>query len=212
MISSRQSNVLIGVRCTEGSMSSASLLAGVGAPAAGVKLSRRSGAVALLAVAVVALAFSVLPLDRAVVAASTGAVLVVLAAIDIDRRIIPNRIVLPATAIVLLEQIVLFPGQTLEWVLAAVIAAAVFILPQLLGRAWMGMGDVKLVLLLGVALGWGVLGATLIAFVCVLPVALVLFVRQGLGARKSMVPFGPLLALGALAVLLGPALAGLPTS
>jgi leader peptidase (prepilin peptidase) / N-methyltransferase len=193
-------------------MTSTSPVAAVGAPTVNVKLSRRSGAVAMLAVAVVVVAFSVLPLDRAVVAASAGAVLVVLAAIDIDRRIIPNRIVLPAAAIVLVEQIALFPGQTLEWVLAAVVAASVFIVPQLLGKAWMGMGDVKLALLLGVTLGWGVLGATLIAFVCVLPVALVLFLRQGAAARKSMIPFGPLLAVGALGVLLGPAIAGLPTS
>ncbi len=168
--------------------------------------------VSLLAALVVLAAFVLLPLDRAVVAATVGAVLVVLSAIDIQRHIIPNRIVLPAVVIVLLEQLILFPDQALEWLLGAVLAACIFMLPQLIGRAWMGMGDVKLAMLLGAALGWGVVGATLLAFVCVLPVALVLLVREGAGVRKSMIPFGPFLAIGALIVLLGPPIVGLPSS
>jgi len=58
---------------------------------------------------VVALAFATLQLDRAVVAAFAGSTLIVLSAIDIERGIIPNRIVLPAAAIVLVAQLALFP-------------------------------------------------------------------------------------------------------
>jgi leader peptidase (prepilin peptidase)/N-methyltransferase len=168
-------------------------------------------AVPMLAAAVVVLAFASLPLDQAVVAAGAGAVMVVLSAIDIERGIIPNRIVLPAAAIVLLTQIALFPDQAAEWVLAALIAAVVFMIPQLLGRAWMGMGDAKLALLLGATLGRGVLGAVVIAFVCVLPVALALLVQNGMTARKRTIPFGPFLSLGGLIALFGPHLTGLPT-
>jgi prepilin signal peptidase PulO-like enzyme (type II secretory pathway) len=82
-------------------------------------------------------------------------------------------------------------------------------LPQLIVRNWMGMGDVKLGLLLGAALGWGVLGAVLLAFVCVLPVALIVLLRGGVAARKTTIPFGPFLSLGALIILFGPELAGL---
>jgi leader peptidase (prepilin peptidase)/N-methyltransferase len=164
-----------------------------------------------IAAAVVGLAFASLPLDEALVAAFTGAVLVVLSAIDLERGIIPNRIVLPATGIVLLAQIALVPGQALEWVLAALLTAVVFIIPQLVGRAWLGMGDVKLALLLGAALGWGVVGAVLLAFVCVFPVALAILIRGGVAARKRSIPFGPFLSLGGLIVLFGPHLAGLPT-
>ena len=86
-------------------------------------------------------------------------------------------------------------------------------IPPLLGRRWMGMGDAKLALLIGVGLGWGVFGAVLIAFLCVFPVALLLLLlRGGLAARKTTIPFGPFLSLGALIVLFGPHLAGLPTS
>ena len=85
-------------------------------------------------------------------------------------------------------------------------------IPQLLGRAWMGMGDVKLALLLGAALGWGVVGAVLMAFLCTLPGDLLVLIRHGMAARKTTIPFGPFLALGALIVLFGPYLAGLSTS
>lgn len=175
-------------------------------------LLRHRVVVAPFFVAVIALAFATLPLDRAVVAAITASVLVVLSAIDIERRIIPNRIVLPAAGVVLVLQLALFPGQALEWTLAPVLAALVFILPQLFGRAWMGMGDVKLVLLIGAALGWGVVGAALLGFLLTSPVSLLVLVRGGFGARKTMIPFGPFLALGALIVLFGPSLVGLPTN
>jgi leader peptidase (prepilin peptidase)/N-methyltransferase len=169
-------------------------------------------AVALLVAVVVALAFATYSIDRAFVAAFTAAVLIVLSAIDIERGIIPNRIVLPAAAVVLLADIALFPGQATEWALATLLAALALMIPQLLGRSWMGMGDVKLALLLGAALGWGVVGAVLLAFVCVLPAALLVVVRGGLAARKTTIPFGPFLALGALIVLFGPQLAGLSAS
>jgi leader peptidase (prepilin peptidase) / N-methyltransferase len=202
---------------TEGSLATARVTEGVLVAASpptdtgGRQLPNPAAVVPLLAGAVV-LAFATLPLDRAVVGAFAAAALIVLSAIDIERGIIPNRIVLPAAGIVLLAQIALFGDRALEWVLAAVLAALAFMLPQLLGRAWMGMGDVKLLLLLGVTLGWGVVGAVLIAFLCVLPVALLVLVRGGMAARKATIPFGPFLSLGGLIVLFGPALAGLPTS
>ena len=171
----------------------------------------RGAAVTLSAAGVVALAFASLPLEKAVVAAFAGAVMVVLAAIDIERGIIPNRIVLPAAGLVLLAQIALFPDRAGEWLLAALFAAIVFMIPALLGRAWMGMGDAKLALLLGATLGWGVVGAVLIAFVCVFPVSLGVLIHDGRAASKRTVPFGPFLSLGGLIVLFGPHLAGLPT-
>jgi prepilin signal peptidase PulO-like enzyme (type II secretory pathway) len=176
------------------------------------RLLRAPATAAPFVAGVVVLAFATLALKPAVVAAFAASALVVLAAIDIERGIIPNRIVLPMAGIVLVAQIALFPGRALEWVLAAILAALVLMIPQLLGRAWMGMGDVKLVLLVGAALGWGVVGAVLMAFVCVFPFTLIVLIREGLAARRATIPFGPFLALGALIVLFGPHLVGLPTS
>jgi len=165
-----------------------------------------------IVVGLVVLALLTFPLDRALVAASLAGVLVVLSALDLQRGIIPNRIVLPASAILLLAQVALFPNRAQEWVLAGLLAAVVLGIPPLLGRRWMGMGDAKLALLIGVGLGWGVFGAVVVAFLCVFPVALLLLLRGGLAASKTTIPFGPFLSLGALIVLFGPHLAGLPTS
>lgn len=185
-------------------------LAAVGKPAvADGQLLRSPASVTPFVLLVVALAFATLPLDRAVVAAFAGSTLVVLSAIDIERGIIPNRIVLPAAAIVLVAQLALFPDQASEWALAAVLAALALMIPQLVGRSWMGMGDVKLALLLGATLGWGALGAVLIAFLCTFPVAVIVLVRGGIAARKTTIPFGPFLAMGALIVLFGPHLSDL---
>lgn len=161
-----------------------------------------------LAAVLVVLSFAVMPLAHAVVAAGTAATLVVLSAVDIERGIIPNRIVLPAAAVVLVAQIALFPDRAPEWPLAALLAAVFFVTPHLISRSAVGMGDVKLAMLLGAALGWQVAGAVVLAFLLVFPVAVVTLVRGGLAARKTTLPFGPFLSLGALIVLFGPHLAG----
>jgi leader peptidase (prepilin peptidase)/N-methyltransferase len=172
------------------------------------RLLRSPALAAVVALAVVVLAFAALPLAHALVAALTGATLVVISAIDIERGIIPNRIVLPATAIVLVAQIALFPDRAGEWALAAILAALFFLVPNVLSRKLMGMGDVKLALLLGAALGWQVAGAVALASLCVFPVALFLLARGGLAARKATIPFGPFLSLGALIMLFVPYLTG----
>jgi leader peptidase (prepilin peptidase)/N-methyltransferase len=156
----------------------------------------------LLAVAV--LAFADLTAAQALIATIAGWTLIVVSAIDMQRRIIPNRIVLPATAIVLVAQLVLFPGHAEEWIIAMLAAGVAFLIPHMINPAWIGMGDVKLALLLGAALGWSVLSAVMLAFLCAFPVALALLVRSGIGARRAAMPFGPFLALGALLMLLIP--------
>src|SRR5437660_9845481 len=92
------------------------------------QLLQAPAAVVPFVVGVVAVAAATLPLDRAVVAAFAAAVLVVLSAIDLERGIIPNRIVLPAAGVVLLAQVALFPGRAPEWVLAAIVAAFVLMI------------------------------------------------------------------------------------
>jgi leader peptidase (prepilin peptidase) / N-methyltransferase len=163
--------------------------------------------VAMLAPALAALAFaSYPPGPAAAIAAFTAAVVVVLAAFDVESRIIPDRIVLPAVAIVLLAQIAFFPAHSLEFVFAAIAAGLALLIPNLISKSLMGMGDVKLALLLGASLGWGVVGAVTVAFISMFPVALSMLIRGGAGARKATLPFGPFLALGAMIILVVPRL------
>jgi leader peptidase (prepilin peptidase)/N-methyltransferase len=138
---------------------------------------------------------------RAFVAAFVVAVLAVVSAYDLEQGIIPNRIVLPAAAVVLAARIALAPGQTVEWVVAAAAAAGFLLLAHLVYPAGMGMGDVKLALLLGVALGWFVVLALFLGSLAAGLVGVVFIVREGAAARKKALPFGPFLALGAVVAL-----------
>ncbi|PWU22214.1 MAG: hypothetical protein C5B48_10445 [Candidatus Rokuibacteriota bacterium] len=167
------------------------------------RISVPPGVVAVLAIAVAAACFMKFDLTgKAVVAAGFCAVLVVLAAIDLERRIIPNRIVLPAGILVLLGNIAVEPGKAREWVIAAFAALLVGVVLSLATRGGVGMGDAKLAFLLGAGLGWSVVGAVVVASLLMFVVAIVLLARRGMAARKDAVPFGPFLAFGAILVLL----------
>jgi leader peptidase (prepilin peptidase)/N-methyltransferase len=135
-------------------------------------------------------------------AAGVLCVLGVLAVIDYEVRLLPNRIVLPAIAVVLAWQLAFFPERFAEATLAAVGAAAFLLLPSLFRRGAMGLGDVKLAALLGAALGAPVAFALAVGSLAAWPVALALVVR-GASVRGATIPFGPFLALGAAVVLLG---------
>jgi prepilin signal peptidase PulO-like enzyme (type II secretory pathway) len=138
---------------------------------------------------------------EAVISGVTAAVLVLLAGIDIEWRLIPNRLVVPAWGAVLVAQLAFYPQHAVEWLVCSAGAALIFLIPHMIRSAWMGMGDVKLMLLVGAALGWNAAGAILLSFICVFPVALVMVIRGGAAARKSTLPFGPFLAAGALIML-----------
>jgi leader peptidase (prepilin peptidase)/N-methyltransferase len=142
---------------------------------------------------------------RAVVESLFASVLVLLSAIDIDRRLIPNVIVLPTLAIVLVAQIALAPDRTVEWVVASVGTALFFFVPLLIYPAGMGLGDVKLAALLGAALGKAVIGALVAGLLAAAVVGLYILLRDGFSAgRKTAIAYGPFLAFGGLfAVLFG---------
>jgi prepilin signal peptidase PulO-like enzyme (type II secretory pathway) len=129
------------------------------------------------------------------------AVLAFLAVKDVEEQRIPNVIVLPATGIVLLAVAVLRPHHALEALVAALAAAAFLFVPSLLAKGGVGMGDVKLALLLGAALGRGVAAALLLGCLAASLAGVVLLVRHGSGARKKAVPFAPFLAFGAVAAV-----------
>ena len=138
----------------------------------------------------------------AVMAAGSLAVLVVLSAIDLQARILPNKILLPAMGVVLAGQVVFYPERAVETVVAALVAGAVMLAPRLVNPAAMGMGDVKLAAFLGVLLGAKVLPALMLGFIATAPVLAVLLVLRGRAARQTALPLGPFLALGAAILLL----------
>jgi leader peptidase (prepilin peptidase)/N-methyltransferase len=136
---------------------------------------------------------------EAFVAAFFCVVLVVLSAIDLKHRIVPNRIVLPAAAVVLVAQTALEPSP--EWALAALGASGFLFVAALAYPAGMGMGDVKLAVLLGAMLGRLVGVGLMVGMVAALVPSVVLLARHGSAARKMGIPFAPFLALGAIVAL-----------
>jgi leader peptidase (prepilin peptidase)/N-methyltransferase len=135
----------------------------------------------------------------AAVAAFFCLVLVAVSATDIEHRIIPNRIVLPAFVVVLAANTALHLSP--QWALAAVGASGFLFAAALAYPKGMGMGDVKLALLMGAALGRSVTVAMMIGMVAAIVPGLILFARHGAAARKIRIPFGPFLAFGSVVAL-----------
>jgi leader peptidase (prepilin peptidase) / N-methyltransferase len=151
--------------------------------------------VLLIAGCVLAFGFS----GKTLVAAFFCAVLVAVSAIDISHRIIPNRIVLPAAAIVLVANTALDPSP--QWIVGAVAACGFLLATALVYPAGMGMGDVKLALLMGAALGKTVSVALVVGLLASIVPSVYLVARHGAKGRKMGIPFGPFLALGSVVAL-----------
>lgn len=160
---------------------------------------------ALLAVAVVLVKHS--PRD-VVLGLLLVAILVPVALIDFDRRIIPNKIMLPAAVAALVAGLLLAPGRVPEQLIAGAAAGGFLLLFALAYPKGMGMGDVKLAAVLGLYLGRSVAVALLSGVLAGAVVGAVVIARVGASqGRKTAVPFGPLLAIGGIvALLVGPSI------
>jgi leader peptidase (prepilin peptidase)/N-methyltransferase len=132
----------------------------------------------------------------AAVAAFFCLTLVAVSATDLEHRIIPNRIVVPAGVLVLVANTALHPSP--RWAIAAFGASGFLLAAALAYPAGMGMGDVKLAFLMGAALGSSVTVAMFVGMLAALVPGIVLIARHGKAARKMGVPFGPFLALGSV--------------
>jgi leader peptidase (prepilin peptidase)/N-methyltransferase len=164
------------------------------------KISPLYPAVELATAGLVAACFLAFGLSgKAFVSAFFCVVLVAVTATDLTHRIVPNRIVLPAAVIVLAAQTALEPSP--EWALGALGASGFLLLAALAYPAGMGMGDVKLALLLGAMLGRVVGVGLMLGMLAALLPSIVLLARHGSAARKMGIPFAPFLALGAVIAL-----------
>jgi leader peptidase (prepilin peptidase)/N-methyltransferase len=135
------------------------------------------------------------------------AALVALAAIDLERHVVPNKIVLPAAVVGAVAAVALRLDSAPELAAAGGGALLLLLVVALIQPQGMGMGDVKLAGVLGLFLGLSVIPALLIAFLSGSLVGGVIMARHGVGARKRKLPFGPFLAFGGyVALLAGPQL------
>jgi leader peptidase (prepilin peptidase) / N-methyltransferase len=135
-------------------------------------------------------------------------ILVPVALIDLDHRIIPNRITLPAAIAAVAIGLALEPSWVPEQLIAGAAAGGFLLVFVLAYPRGMGMGDVKLAAVLGLFLGREVAVALLVGVVAGTVVGAAIMARLGVSkGRKTAVPFGPFLALGGIVALLaGPAI------
>jgi leader peptidase (prepilin peptidase)/N-methyltransferase len=135
------------------------------------------------------------------------ACLIALAGIDLDHKLLPNKIVYPMAVYGLGISLVVATDDFPEHVIAGVGAFAFLLIAVLAYPAGMGMGDVKLAGAMGLYLGVSIIPALLAAFLTGTVFGLGVIAREGAAARKKAVPFGVFLAIGGLVgVLAGPEL------
>jgi leader peptidase (prepilin peptidase)/N-methyltransferase len=130
-----------------------------------------------------------------------AAMLIAVADIDLEHRIVPNRILAPMAIWAVAASAVVRTGRLPELLIAGAAAFTFLLLAALAYPGGMGMGDVKLAGVMGLCLGLPVAPALLIAFFTGSLVGVAIMLRHGTGARKRAVPFGPFLALGGLVAL-----------
>ena len=123
-------------------------------------------------------------------------VLVVITLTDLDLRIIPNKVVLAGSVVAVAISAIWLPETLDTRVISAAIAGGIMFLVAFVYPRGMGMGDAKLVGMMGLFIGRAIAPATLIGFLLGALVGLGMMARQGSGARKAKIPFGPFLAVG----------------
>lgn len=131
------------------------------------------------------------------------AALVVLGSIDLERRLLPNRIVYPLAAWGLVATSLVAREHLGERLIAGVGAFLLLYIAAVARPEGMGMGDVKLAGAMGLYLGAAVIPALLTALFGATLVGVAMMLREGASALKRTVPFGVFLALGGVVGVLG---------
>jgi leader peptidase (prepilin peptidase) / N-methyltransferase len=123
--------------------------------------------------------------------------LVPIAFIDLDHRIIPNKLTGPGAVVAVALVAALDPSALPEHLIAGLAAGGFLLAAALAKPGGMGMGDVKLAAVMGLFLGSAVAPALLVALLAGSLVGVLLMARRGVrDARGTTIPFGPWLALG----------------
>jgi leader peptidase (prepilin peptidase)/N-methyltransferase len=139
-----------------------------------------------------------------------AAMLITVAGIDLEHRIVPNKILLPMAVWGVAVSAIVRPHMLPELLIAGAVAFTFLLVAALIHPKGMGMGDVKLAGVMGLYLGASVAPALLIGFLTGSLVGVGILLRHGAAGRKKGVPFAPFLALGAVvALLVGPQLVDL---
>jgi leader peptidase (prepilin peptidase) / N-methyltransferase len=134
------------------------------------------------------------------------AILIPVALIDLDERIIPNKITAPAALLAVALGLLMEPSFVPEQLIAGAAAGGFLLIFAVAYPKGMGMGDVKLAAVMGLYLGRSVAVAVIVGTLAATIFGAAVMARVGVKeGRKTAVPFGPFLAFGGVvAILFGP--------
>jgi leader peptidase (prepilin peptidase)/N-methyltransferase len=129
-------------------------------------------------------------------------VLVAVTLTDLERRIIPNKILVIGAILAVVVAAIGDPSSLPIRLVAAAGAGGLLFLAALAYPRGMGLGDVKLAATMGLFLGRNVIPAMFVALLAGSVIGIAIIVRHGPEARKRAIPFGPFLAFGGVVGLL----------
>jgi leader peptidase (prepilin peptidase)/N-methyltransferase len=131
-----------------------------------------------------------------------GSAMIVLFMIDLEHQILPNVITLPGIVIGLAFSVILPPGVRDALIGIAAGGGVLYLIAEawyrLRGEDAMGMGDVKMLAMIGAFLGWKLMIVTLLLSSTVGSIVSIALIGGGRATMKTRVPYGVFLAAGAL--------------
>ena len=137
---------------------------------------------------------------------------IVLGVIDLEHKLILNKIVYPAAVVALIISVLLpqpgIIGVSLPWpkivngIIGGAIGFAFLLIPAIIYRGGMGWGDIKMAGLIGLVTGFPLVFVAILMAVILggLVAGFLLLLR--IKKRKEAIPFGPFLSLATMATLL----------
>ncbi len=128
--------------------------------------------------------------------------LLICTATDLLRYRVPNAITYPGTALALIAALVMPNGEVLNALLAALAGGSVFLIMAIITRGGLGLGDVKLAVMIGAALGIHAAYQALVIGIVSGGVIILALLLTGFVNRRQAVPYAPFLALAAVLVTL----------
>jgi leader peptidase (prepilin peptidase)/N-methyltransferase len=129
-------------------------------------------------------------------------ILIVCSFIDLKYKIIPNKITYPGIIIGLVLSLFFNHITIKSSLMGLVIPAGLLLLLAIIFKGGMGLGDVKLVGMIGVFIGYGYTLAGIFLGALVGSIVFLPLLIAGKVSRKTRIPFGPLISLGAVIMIL----------
>jgi leader peptidase (prepilin peptidase)/N-methyltransferase len=132
--------------------------------------------------------------------------LIVVAFVDLDRMVIPDKVTLPGIIIGLALNVLMAPGAIVGFLLGALVGGASLLVIAYLGellfkKESMGGGDIKLAAMVGAFLGWKAVLLALFLAILVGAIVGITMIIIGLKERREHIPFGPFIAAGTILVV-----------